>query len=69
VLVLPGLMLRAAASGTVKKNRELAYRSLRVHAQSALPGLDADAAGFAVALLSWPLAVLLARDSLSFTFP
>ena len=46
VLVLPGLALRAAASGTVKKeSRTRCDRSLRLHAQSPLPGFDADGRG------------------------
>jgi len=60
-LVLPGLMLRAAASGTVKKNRELAVTGPYAYTRNPLYlGSMLMAAGFAVALLSWPLAVLLA---------
>ncbi|MDR3753872.1 MAG: isoprenylcysteine carboxylmethyltransferase family protein [Terracidiphilus sp.] len=60
-LVLPGLALRAAASGTVKKNRELAVTGPYAHTRNPLYlGSMLIAAGFAVALLSWPLALLLA---------
>jgi protein-S-isoprenylcysteine O-methyltransferase Ste14 len=61
VLVLPGLMLRAAASGTVKKNRELTVTGPYAYTRNPLYlGSMLMAAGFAVALLSWPLALLLA---------
>jgi protein-S-isoprenylcysteine O-methyltransferase Ste14 len=61
VLVLPGLALRAAASGTVKKNRELAVTGPYAYTRNPLYlGSMLMAAGFAVALLSWPLAALLA---------
>jgi protein-S-isoprenylcysteine O-methyltransferase Ste14 len=61
VLVLPGLALRAAASGTVKKNRELAVTGPYAYTRNPLYlGSMLMAAGFAVALLSCPLAVLLA---------
>ena len=61
VLVLPGLALRAAASGTVKKNRELAVTGPYAYTRNPLYlGSMLMAAGFAVALLNWPLALLLA---------
>jgi protein-S-isoprenylcysteine O-methyltransferase Ste14 len=61
VLILPGLALRAAASGTVKKNRELAVTGPYAYTRNPLYlGSMLMAAGFAVALLSWPLALLLA---------
>ena len=61
VLVLPGLALRAAASDTVKKNRELTVTGPYAYTRNPLYlGSMLIAAGFAVALLSWPLAVLLA---------
>ena len=61
VLVLPGLALRAAASGTVKKNRELTVTGPYAYTRNPLYlGSMLMAAGFAVALLSWPLALLLA---------
>lgn len=60
-LVLPGLALRAVASGMVKKNRELATTGPYAYTRNPLYlGSMLMAAGFAVALLSWPLAVLLA---------
>jgi protein-S-isoprenylcysteine O-methyltransferase Ste14 len=60
-LVLPGLALRAAASGTVKKNRELAMAGPYAHTRNPLYlGSTLIAAGFALALLSWPVALLLA---------
>src|SRR5580698_431067 len=60
-LVLPGLALRAAASGTVKKNRELAVTGPYAYTRNPLYlGSMLMAAGFAVALLSWPMALLLA---------
>jgi protein-S-isoprenylcysteine O-methyltransferase Ste14 len=61
VLVLPGLALRAAASGTVKKNCELTVTGPYACTRNPLYlGSMLMAAGFAVALLSWPLALLLA---------
>jgi len=60
-LVLPGLALRAAASGTVKKNRELTVTGPYAYTRNPLYlGSTLIAAGFAVAALSWPLALLLA---------
>ena len=60
-LVLPGLALRAAASGTVKKNRELTVTGPYAYTRNPLYlGSMLIAAGFAVALLSWPVALLLA---------
>ncbi len=60
-LVLPGMALRAAASGTVKKNRELTVTGPYAFTRSPLYlGSTLIAAGFAVALLSWPVALLLA---------
>jgi protein-S-isoprenylcysteine O-methyltransferase Ste14 len=61
VLIVPGLALRAAASGTVKKNRELTVTGPYAYTRNPLYlGSMLMAAGFAVALLSWPLALLLA---------
>jgi len=61
LLVLPGLLLRAVASGTVKKNRELATTGPYAYTRNPLYlGSMMMAAGFAVALMSWPLALLLA---------
>jgi protein-S-isoprenylcysteine O-methyltransferase Ste14 len=60
-LVLPGLALRATASGTVKKNRELAVTGPYAYTRNPLYlGSTLIAAGFALALLSWPVALLLA---------
>lgn len=60
-LVLPGLALRAAASGTVKKNRELAVTGPYAYTRNPLYlGSALIAAGFVVALLSLPVALLLA---------
>ena len=60
-LVLPGLWLRAYASGYVKKNRELTVTGPYAHTRNPLYlGSMLMAAGFAVALLSWPVAVVLA---------
>jgi protein-S-isoprenylcysteine O-methyltransferase Ste14 len=60
-LVLPGLWLRTYASGYVKKNRELTVTGPYAHTRNPLYlGSMLIAAGFAVALLSWPMAVVLA---------
>jgi len=61
LLVLPGLALRALASGTVKKNQELTVSGPYAYTRNPLYlGSTLIAAGFAVALLSWPLALMLA---------
>jgi len=60
-LVLPGLWLRAYASGYVKKNEELTVTGPYAYTRNPLYlGSILIAAGFAVALLSWPIAVVLA---------
>jgi protein-S-isoprenylcysteine O-methyltransferase Ste14 len=60
-LVLPGLWLRAYASGYVKKNAELTQTGPYAHTRNPLYlGSILIAAGFAVALLSWPVALVLA---------
>jgi protein-S-isoprenylcysteine O-methyltransferase Ste14 len=60
-LVLPGLWLRAYAAGYVKKNRELTMTGPYAHTRNPLYlGSMLIAAGFAVALLSWPVALVLA---------
>jgi protein-S-isoprenylcysteine O-methyltransferase Ste14 len=60
-LVVPGLGLRAYASGTVKKNRELTVTGPYAHTRNPLYlGSILIAAGFAVALLSWTVAIALA---------
>jgi hypothetical protein len=59
-LVLPGLVLRGYAAGTVKKNRELTTTGPYAYTRNPLYlGSMLIAAGFALALLSWPLALLL----------
>ena len=56
-LVLPGLWLRAYAAGYVKKNRELTVTGPYAHTRNPLYlGSMLIAAGFALALLSWPVA-------------
>jgi len=60
-LVLPGLWLRAYASGYVKKNRELTVTGPYAHTRNPLYlGSMLITAGFAVALLSRPVALVLA---------
>jgi protein-S-isoprenylcysteine O-methyltransferase Ste14 len=60
LLVLPGLWLRAYASGYVKKNRELTQTGPYAYTRNPLYlGSILIAAGFAVALLSWPVAAVL----------
>src|SRR5579863_5217790 len=60
-LVLPGLWLRAYAAGYVKKNRELTQTGPYAYTRNPLYlGSMLIAAGFAVALLSLPVALALA---------
>ncbi len=60
LLVLPGLWLRGYAAGYVKKNRELTMTGPYAHVRNPLYlGSMLIAAGFAVALMSWPFAVVL----------
>jgi len=60
VLVLPGLWLRGYAAGYVKKNRELTQTGPYAYTRNPLYlGSMLIAAGFAVALLSWPVALVL----------
>ena len=60
-LVLPGLALRAAASGTVKKNLELTVTGPYAYTRNPLYlGSALIAAGFALALFYWPVALLIA---------
>jgi len=69
-LVLPGLALRAAASGTVKKNRELAVTGPYAYTRNPLYlGSTLIAGGFALALLSWPVALLLAAGFAAIYIP
>ena len=61
VLVLPGLWLRGYASGYVKKNRELTTTGPYAYTRNPLYlGSTLMAAGFALALLSWLVALVLA---------
>jgi protein-S-isoprenylcysteine O-methyltransferase Ste14 len=61
LLVLPGLGLRAWAAGYVKKDRELTRTGPYAHTRNPLYlGSMLIAAGFALALMSWLLAVVLA---------
>jgi protein-S-isoprenylcysteine O-methyltransferase Ste14 len=60
-LVLPGLWLRAYASGYVKKNQELTVTGPYAHTRNPLYlGSMLIAFGFALAVLSWPVALTLA---------
>jgi len=60
-LVLPGVWLRGYAAGYVKKNRELTQTGPYAYTRNPLYlGSMLIAAGFAVALLSWPVALVLA---------
>jgi protein-S-isoprenylcysteine O-methyltransferase Ste14 len=59
-LVLPGLWLRGYASGYVKKNQELTVTGPYAYTRNPLYlGSILIAAGFALALLSWPMALVL----------
>jgi protein-S-isoprenylcysteine O-methyltransferase Ste14 len=61
VFVLPGLLLRAYASGYVRKNRELTVTGPYAYTRNPLYlGSILIAAGFALALQSWPIALVLA---------
>jgi protein-S-isoprenylcysteine O-methyltransferase Ste14 len=61
ILVAPGLALRAYASGYVKKNRELTQTGPYAYTRNPLYlGSILIAAGFAVALGSWLVAMVLA---------
>lgn len=61
LLVLPGVWLRGYAAGYVKKNRELTSTGPYAHTRNPLYlGSVLIAAGFAVALLSWVVALALA---------
>jgi len=60
LLVLPVLWLRGYAAGYVKKNTELTMTGPYAHVRNPLyRGSMLIAAGFAVALMSWPFAVAL----------
>jgi len=70
LLVLPGLWLRGYASGYVKKNRELTQTGPYAYTRNPLYlGSILIAAGFAVALLSWPVAAMLAAMFLMIYVP
>lgn len=59
-LVLPGLMLRGIASGTLKKDRELTVTGPYAYTRNPLYlGSALIAFGFALALVSWLVALLL----------
>jgi protein-S-isoprenylcysteine O-methyltransferase Ste14 len=59
-LVVPGLALRAVASGTVKKNSELTVTGPYAYTRNPLYlGSALIVAGFVVALLNWQLALLV----------
>ena len=61
LLVLPGLWLRGYAAGYVKKNRELTQTGPYAYTRNPLYlGSMLIAFGFALALLSWPVALVLA---------
>ena len=61
LLVLPGLWLRGYAAGYVKKNRELTQTGPYAHVRNPLYlGSILIAAGFALSLLSWIMALVLA---------
>ncbi len=61
VLVVPGLWLRGYAAGYVKKNTELTQTGPYAYTRNPLYlGSMLIASGFALALLSWPIALVLA---------
>lgn len=69
-LVLPGLWLRAYASGYVKKNRELTVTGPYAHTRNPLYlGSMLMVAGFALALMSWPVALVLAAGFTAIYIP
>src|ERR1700758_3333047 len=70
LLVLPGLWLRGYAAGYVKKNRELTQTGPYAHTRNPLYlGSMLIAFGFAFALLSWPVALILAIGFLMIYVP
>jgi protein-S-isoprenylcysteine O-methyltransferase Ste14 len=70
VLVVPGLWLRGYAAGYVKKNRELTQTGPYAYTRNPLYlGSMLMAAGFAVALLSWPVGLVLALGFLVIYVP
>jgi protein-S-isoprenylcysteine O-methyltransferase Ste14 len=61
LLVIPGVALRAYAAGYVQKNRELTQTGPYAHTRNPLYlGSMLIAAGFVVALGSWPFAIVVA---------
>jgi protein-S-isoprenylcysteine O-methyltransferase Ste14 len=69
-LVLPGLWLRGYAAGYVKKNRELTQTGPYAYTRNPLYlGSMLIAFGFAFALLSWPVALVLAIGFLAIYVP
>ena len=69
-LVVPGLWLRGYAAGTVKKNRELTTTGPYAYTRNPLYlGSMLIAAGFALALLSWLVALVLALGFLVIYVP
>jgi protein-S-isoprenylcysteine O-methyltransferase Ste14 len=69
-LVVPGLWLRGYAAGYVKKNRELTQTGPYAYTRNPLYlGSMLMAAGFAVALLSWPVALVLAMGFFAIYVP
>jgi protein-S-isoprenylcysteine O-methyltransferase Ste14 len=70
VLVLPGLWLRSYSAGYVKKNRELTTTGPYAYTRNPLYlGSMLIAGGFAVALLSWPIALVLGFGFLAIYVP
>jgi len=70
LLVSPGLALRGYAAGYVKKNQELTMTGPYAHVRNPLYlGSILIAAGFAVALMSWPFAAVLAAFFLLIYIP
>jgi protein-S-isoprenylcysteine O-methyltransferase Ste14 len=70
LLVLPGLWLRGYAAGYVKKNRELTQTGPYAYVRNPLYlGSILIAAGFALALLSWIVALALAAMFLIIYIP
>jgi protein-S-isoprenylcysteine O-methyltransferase Ste14 len=70
LLVVPGLWLRGYAAGYVKKNRELTQTGPYAHTRNPLYlGSALIASGFALALLSWPVALVLAVGFLVIYIP
>jgi protein-S-isoprenylcysteine O-methyltransferase Ste14 len=69
-LVVPGLWLRGYAAGYVKKNRELTQTGPYAYTRNPLYlGSILIAFGFALALLSWPVALVLVIGFLAIYVP